>query len=73
MSNEIDQDIPFNGPTEWYPYICRACKYKELTEDIIIDAFPGDGPDNCPILYCPECGGDFVRNVKRPTIMKASY
>lgn len=62
-------DFPFNCPTEWYPYVCRACGYKYLVEDIIIDAFPSDGPGDCPIVCCHECGKDFVRDIKQPTIM----
>lgn len=68
-ANEQFNDFPFNGPGEWYPYVCRACKYKYFVEDIIIDAFPHDGPGDCPIICCYECGGDFVRDIKRPTIM----
>ena len=68
-SHELENDLPFNGPEEWYPYLCRACNYKELVEDVFIDSFPADGPGNCPVMYCPECGGDFVRDIEQATIM----
>ena len=45
-----DNDLPFNGPTEWYPYHCLACDCKMWVEDIIVDAFPPDGPGKCPIV-----------------------
>jgi hypothetical protein len=64
-----DEDLPFNGPTQWYPYRCLACKCKMWVEDIIIDAFPPDGPGKCPIVCCPKCGQDFVRDIKRETII----
>ncbi len=67
-----EDDLPFNGPSEWYPYRCRACAYKELVEDLFIDAFPPDGPGNCPIMYCPECGGDFVRDTSKSTTMSTT-
>jgi hypothetical protein len=38
-------------------------------EDIVVDAFPPNGPGKCPIICCPECGRDFVRDVKRKTFM----
>ena len=71
-TNENFNDRPFGGTIEWYPYVCPVCNYKELTEEIIIDAFPPDGPGNCPILSCPKCENDFIRDIKRPTIMKES-
>jgi len=43
-----ENDLPFNGPSEWYPYRCRACDYKERVEDVFIDAFPPNGPAIAP-------------------------
>lgn len=64
-----DNGLPFNGPGEWYPYRCRACNYTMWIEDIIVDAFPPNGPGKCPIIYCPICEQDFVRDIKKETIM----
>lgn len=66
---DTENDLPFDGPSEWYPYHCRACNYKALVEEVFIDSFPPNGPGNCPILGCPECGGDFVRHTTIPTTM----
>jgi hypothetical protein len=38
-------------------------------EDIVVDAFPSNGPGNCPIIICPECGKDFVRAISEQSIM----
>jgi len=64
-----DNDLPFSGPSEWYPYYCRACEYKMWVEDIIIDAFPPDGPGECPILCCPKCEKNIVREIKTESFM----
>ena len=64
-----DNDLPFNGPTEWYPYHCLACDCEMWVEDIIVDAFPPDGPGKCPIVCCPECGQDFVMDIEKDTLM----
>ena len=64
-----DGDLPFSGPSEWYPYHCRACECGMWVEEIIIDAFPPDGPGGCPLICCPECGKDFVMDITRDTIM----
>ncbi|MDP6477409.1 MAG: hypothetical protein QF502_05825 [Nitrospinaceae bacterium] len=62
-------DDPFTGPSEWYPYHCCACQCKMWVEDIVVDAFPSNGPGNCPIIICPECGKDFVRAISEQSIM----
>jgi len=41
-------------------------------EDIVVDAFPPDGPANCPVIICPECGKDFVMTISGQTIMSIS-
>jgi DNA-directed RNA polymerase subunit RPC12/RpoP len=64
-----DKDLPFNGPVEWYPYHCPACGYKMWVEDIVVDAFPPDGPGRCPIIGCMKCGQDFVRDIEMDTLM----
>lgn len=64
-----DDDRPFNGPSEWYPYICYACNCKIWIEDIIVDSFPPNGPGKCPVLYCPVCEKRFVRDIKRDSIL----
>jgi len=64
-----EEDLPFNGPTEWYPYRCLACDFEMWVEDIIVDAFPPDGPGKCPIVNCMKCGHDFVRDIKKDTLM----
>ena len=64
-----DNDLPFNGPGEWYPYRCLACNYKMWVEDIIVDAFPPDGPGKCPIIGCMNCGNDFIRDIEKETLM----
>jgi len=63
-----DNDLPFGGTSEWYPYYCRACKCRMWVEDIIIDAFQPDGPGKCPIICCPECGKKFVMDISRDII-----
>jgi len=64
-----ENDLPFSGPSEWYPYYCCACKLKIWVEDIVIDAFPPDGPGKCPILCCPECGKNLIRDMKADSFM----
>ena len=61
-----DNDLPFGGPSEWYPYCCRACECRMWVEDIIIDAFPPDGPGKCPFICCPQCGKDFEWTLQEP-------
>lgn len=46
-------------PTRWYHYGCRDCDHVDWVEDIIFDAFPRTEPGGAPLLYCPECGGEF--------------
>jgi hypothetical protein len=36
-------------------------------EEIIVDAFPPDGPGHCPIVECPHCGGSFCCDPGVPT------
>ena len=67
LSNQYSDD-PWTGPSEWYPYLCRACECKMWVEDIIIDGFPPDGPGHCPIIICPKCGKDFVRDTSEHII-----
>ena len=67
-TSKINEDKPFTAPSEWCPYVCRACNFREWTEDIFIDAFLPDGPGNCPIMCCPECGEDFVLDVNKQSI-----
>ena len=38
----------FNGPNEWYPYFCATCDFRMWVQDIVVDAFPPDGPENAP-------------------------
>ena len=61
-------DEPFTAQSEWYPYDCCACECKMWVEDIIIDGFPPDGPGHCPIIICPKCGKDFVRDTSEHII-----
>jgi len=58
----------FNGPNEWYPYLCATCGFRMWVQDIVVDAFPPDGPGKCPIICCPKCGESFVFDVKRNVI-----
>jgi len=67
-TSKINEDKPFTAPSQWYPYVCCACNFREWTEDIFIDAFLSDGPGNCPIMCCPECGEDFVLDVNKQSI-----
>lgn len=66
--DDYDKDIAefeyFNGPNEWYPYFCTTCGFRAWVQDIVVDAFPPDGPGNCPIIMCHRCGEDFVFDVK---------
>jgi hypothetical protein len=64
-----DNDLPFSGPSEWYPYRCRACECKMWVEDIMVDAFPPSGPGGCPILHCPNCDKKFVRDTTKDSIL----
>lgn len=60
-------DGPWTGPSEWYRYRCRSCNHTDWVEEIIVDAFPPNGPGNCPIVQCPKCGGSFCCDPNVPT------
>ena len=51
---------PWHSPSHWYNYHCRSCDHRDWVEDIIVDGFPPTEPGGCPILICPECGGEFL-------------
>jgi hypothetical protein len=54
------QDEPWMGQSEWFKYRCRSCDHSDWVEDIVAHSFPPEKPGGLPILYCPECGGDFA-------------
>lgn len=62
---EMDQhnpDLPFSAPSQWYKYRCLSCDHADWVEEIVVDAFPPEKPKGFPVLYCPECNGDFKRD-----------
>ena len=61
-----DFEDPWIGPSTWYNYRCRACDHANWVEDIIFDAFPPTKPGGGPLLYCPECGGEFMWDESKP-------
>ena len=72
--NELDPtDGPWTGPSEWYRYRCRSCNHRDWVEEIVVDAFPPDGPGDCPILECPNCGGNFCCDPEIPTKHSLSH
>ena len=51
---------PWTCPSKWFRYRCRSCNHADWVEDIVVDAFPPEGPGGFPVVLCPECGGDFA-------------
>ena len=64
--SQCNNDLPFNGPSQWYNYRCLSCDYSAWVEDIIVDAFPPGKNSSFPIILCPECGNDFVCDTSVP-------
>jgi hypothetical protein len=40
--------------------------HPDWIEDIVVDAFPPDGPGRTPILICPNCHGTYLRDTSEP-------
>ena len=53
-------------PKTWFKYHCPSCDHADWIEDIIVDAFPPDGPGGTPILICPNCHGTYLRDTSLP-------
>jgi len=62
------ETLPFSGPSQWYSYRCLSCDHTDWVEDIIVDAFPPERPGGFPVVYCPECNGDFKCDESTPSI-----
>ena len=58
-------DEPFTGPSKWFNYRCRSCEHSGWVEDIVVWAFPPNGPGGCPMLICPECEGEWGRDTSK--------
>ena len=62
-----EEDMPFGGPSEKYPYKCNSCGREDDVEDIVIDAFIASMEykyGEMPKLECT-CGGTLLYNPKK--------
>ena len=59
---EMLKEMPWQPPKVWFNYRCPSCDHTDWIEDIIVDAFPPNGPGRAPILICPNCHGTYFRD-----------
>ena len=63
---EMLTEMPWQPPKTWFKYHCPSCDHADWIEDIIVDAFPANGPGGTPILMCPNCHGTYLRDISVP-------